>query len=145
MEGYYSPKVKKFSTLLDAVLVKALEIKTKDQLFARPRLVVDDDLPFYVVIKTKPECLDEFDLLANELKYLFREDTIVHLNTNNLIILSSFLNKTSSVSNYLKTYVPYKRQNYCLIGFGISLSDQNFLDLGDYQMISSVSQLRRGK
>ena len=129
--------------LLEEVLAKALEMTERGRLSARARLVVDDELPFYVVVKTEPDRLEELDLLAGELKSLFGEAATVHLNGNNLAVLPPYLDKGPAAAHFLKTHVPFERSAYLLLGLGDSLSDLGFLDLCDFRMVPASSQLGR--
>jgi hypothetical protein len=127
--------------LLEEVLDRALALASREKLSARPRLVTDDGLPFYVVVKTDPGALHELEWLAAELGRSFGHAATIHLNGNNLAILPKYLDKGPAVTHFIKACLPAPRDGRLILGLGDSRSDLGFLSLCDFQLIPSAGQL----
>jgi len=107
----------------------------------RCRIIIDHDAPVYVSVKAGRSSRCDW---LHEMKQEFIRDWSqhagdIHLNGNNLAFLPVFADKAAAVS-FLKGIL-----GDCLyIGVGDSYSDQGFLNLCDFQMIPSNSQIVNG-
>ncbi|MDR2141102.1 MAG: hypothetical protein LBR11_04815 [Deltaproteobacteria bacterium] len=133
------PQARAASDFLKAAQAKAQTLIQRDGFLARARIIEDQGLPFYVVIKTQPDNLHELALLAMDLRK-FSRVAKVYLNGNNLAILPQYLDKAPAASYFLANQVPPAGERLCLT-IGDSRSDLGFLALGDFQVIPTRSQL----
>ncbi|MDR1546483.1 MAG: hypothetical protein LBU12_07225, partial [Deltaproteobacteria bacterium] len=127
------------------LLTEALYLLQKaidgEGLAARPRLVSDAGLIFYVLVKTAPERLGELEELEGRLAATFGGRAVVRRNGNNLALLPPFLDKGAAVERFIERHLPGGRRSHLILGLGDSLTDRGFLALGDYFMVPVRSQL----
>ena len=127
--------------LLEA-LAGAEELAGKRGLGCRIRLISDQGLDFYVLVKTlngRPEELDEIAALFSE----FFCDLTLHRNGGILAALPPFLNKARALPYHLEKHLGHLGPDRLVLGFGDSLTDVDFMRLCDYLIIPSGSQLER--
>ncbi len=113
-------------------------------LAARPRLVDDLGLPFYVLLKDPHKvaaCLDAIEQEA-VLPWLAGEgrDFCLHRNGNNLAILPQVLNKARAVE-YLQARLRDEHGDIMTFGMGDSRSDARFMAACDYAIVPRGTQL----
>ncbi|MDR1872563.1 MAG: hypothetical protein LBS60_11705 [Deltaproteobacteria bacterium] len=140
-------RTKPLTLAANNLLTESLALTTQEihnlQFFARARIISDCDLPFYLVVKTKPERLFELEVLRDLLARRFKNEANIYLNDNNLALLPKFLDKKYAVEYFVDTYLRNESDDLLLFGMGDSFSDLGFLNLCDYQLIPSASQLGR--
>lgn len=103
-------------------------------------IVNENQLPLFIVIKTN---LDNDDILSDlhaNLQERLPAEWRMHRNGNNLAYLPTWLNKRHA-AKYLIEKIRADRPDVPIIGFGDSLSDVGFIDLCDYAMTPTRSQL----
>jgi len=111
----------------------------------RVQIVVDHELALYVVVKHRDAdnlSLSRFShdvVMGSE---LVRRKYRVHLNDNNLAILPRWLDKAHAV-RYLQGIYRQQHADAVFFGMGDSLSDRDYLQLCDYALVPSGSQLHR--
>jgi hydroxymethylpyrimidine pyrophosphatase-like HAD family hydrolase len=110
----------------------------------RIRLIEDFGLTFYLVIKYEERHYQPLDELLKTIvePYLKKEnlDFYCHLNDNNLAVLPGFLNKAHAV-NFLQQELKTLYHDYISFGMGDSLTDMPYMQLCDYFMTPSNSQI----
>lgn len=98
---------------------------------------VDD---FYIVIKNRDKKNLLFENqnkdLAISIKEKLDDEYFVHFNNNNIAILPYFLDKKFATGYLIEKYQPV-----LTLGIGDSLSDLNFMNLCDFKIIPSRSQI----
>lgn len=142
--SYITPKSIKSDPLLKEAVSIINDYITKERLKARVRIVSDCNLNFYIVSKTDQDCLDELTYLSEILKKHFSQYANVYLNDNNLSFLPLYLNKSLAVEYFIKSNLKLDnkpKEKFLLLGMGDSISDTDFLDLCDYQIVPTKSQL----
>ncbi|WP_303713906.1 sucrose-6-phosphate hydrolase [Brevundimonas naejangsanensis] len=103
-------------------------------------IVSESDLDLYVVVKSNvQEDLILVDL-ADQLEHRLPKGWRRHINGNNLAFLPPWLNKRDAVS-YLMKHIRSQSPEAPIIGIGDSLSDVGFMDLCDFAMTPTQSQL----
>jgi hypothetical protein len=135
------PMAKDSSGLLNEALAFSLELVRSQSLLAKPRIIKDAELPFYLVIKTKGDPLFELNLLKSKLSQFLDSAVNIYLNGNNLSILPKYLDKGPAVEYFMNKRLPYPKEDSLILGLGDSFSDLGFLNLCDYQIIPTASQL----
>jgi hydroxymethylpyrimidine pyrophosphatase-like HAD family hydrolase len=103
-------------------------------------LVQEGDLDLYLVVKSN---IDEGDILKDvepSLNAMMPEGWRVHRNGNNLAYLPPWLNKREA-AHYLIEAARAENDDLLVIGIGDSHSDVGFMDLCDYAMTPTTSQL----
>lgn len=103
-------------------------------------LVREDDLDLYLVVKSN---IDDGHILAiaePDLASRLPEGWRVHRNGNNLAFLPPWLNKRDA-AQYLIGAIHAADPDRLVIGIGDSHSDVGFMDLCDYAMTPTTSQL----
>lgn len=103
-------------------------------------LVQEDDLDLYLVVKSN---IDEGDILQDVepmLNSMLPEGWRTHRNGNNLAFLPPWLNKRDA-AHYLIENARADNDDLLVIGIGDSHSDVGFMDLCDYAMSPTTSQL----
>jgi hypothetical protein len=104
------------------------------------RLIVDFDLPLYVVMKHARADSAVLERIRQEmLSGLNPGRFFVHANDNNLSVVPGFLGKEHAVQHILDTYLePGPRLT---LGMGDSLTDAPFVQLCDYVLVPAGCQL----
>lgn len=105
-------------------------------------VVSENGLPLYIVIKSNYHDETALAGLADRLADHLPRGWRRHLNGNNLAFLPGWLNKRHAVL-YMMTKIRAERPNVPIIGVGDSLSDAGFMDLCDFAMMPTTSQLWR--
>jgi hydroxymethylpyrimidine pyrophosphatase-like HAD family hydrolase len=103
-------------------------------------LVQEGDLDLYLVVKSN---IDEGDILKDvepTLNAMLPEGWRTHRNGNNLAFLPPWLNKRDA-AQYLIENARASDDDLLVIGIGDSHSDVGFMDLCDYAMTPTTSQL----
>jgi hydroxymethylpyrimidine pyrophosphatase-like HAD family hydrolase len=103
-------------------------------------LVQEGDLDLYLVVKSN---IDEGDILKDvepSLNAMLPEGWRTHRNGNNLAFLPPWLNKRDAAL-YLIENARAENDDLLVIGIGDSHSDVGFMDLCDYAMTPTTSQL----
>ncbi|OZA72329.1 MAG: sucrose-6-phosphate hydrolase, partial [Sphingomonadales bacterium 39-62-4] len=103
-------------------------------------LVQEGDLDLYLVVKSN---IDEGDILVDvepTLNAMLPEGWRTHRNGNNLAFLPPWLNKRDA-AQYLIENARASDDDLLVIGIGDSHSDVGFMDLCDYAMTPTTSQL----
>jgi hydroxymethylpyrimidine pyrophosphatase-like HAD family hydrolase len=108
------------------------------------RLIEDLGITFYLSIKHEERHYQSLDSLLTEVvePYLKEKqlDFYCHLNDNNLAVLPNFLNKAYAVS-FLQKELDKKYVEYLTFGIGDSLTDMPYMQLCDYFITPSNSQI----
>lgn len=110
------------------------------QLGAQARIVVDFDMPLYLVIKhpkKDPDVLTriERDFFADR----WRDRFYVHRSENNLSLVPHYLRKEHAVRYVIERGA--LREQTMLVGMGDSRTDAGFLQLCDFILLPGQSQL----
>ncbi|GFE77330.1 sucrose-6-phosphate hydrolase [Novosphingobium sp. TCA1] len=104
-------------------------------------VVAEGDLDLYIVIKSNTgENGADLQDLETQLSRHFPADWRIHRNGNNLAFLPSWLNKREA-ARYLIEQLRAADEDRPVIGIGDSHSDVGFMDLCDYAMTPTTSQL----
>jgi hydroxymethylpyrimidine pyrophosphatase-like HAD family hydrolase len=127
------------------MLQQYVKVETaKQNIPLRIRLIEDFGLSFYLVIKYEERHYQPLDeLLNNIVEPYLREkhlDFYCHLNDNNLAVLPKFLNKACAV-DFLQQELKTQYIEYLSFGIGDSLTDMPYMQLCDYFMTPSNSQI----
>ena len=138
-----APKAAKASPILSEALAEARKLVERGRLSAKPRIIEDDGLPFYLLAKTDPGALEELSHLSESLAPIFEEDLSVYLSGNNLSFTPKYLGKAKAAAYFLSAHVPFDRGSFLLLGLGDSFQDLELLSMCDYQIVPSQSQLGR--
>lgn len=130
------------------MLERALEISArasgKLRSDARARLVGDMGAVFYMVAKSPSRDLGALGLLKSELESELAGEARIWMNGNNLAVLPPFLDKGPAVARFMDRHLPWPRGETLALGLGDSASDLGFLELCDFRMFPSASQLGAG-
>jgi hydroxymethylpyrimidine pyrophosphatase-like HAD family hydrolase len=103
-------------------------------------IVTEDGLDLYIVIKCNKGEVAELAQLGERLAARVPEGWRLHTNGNNLAFLPPWLNKRHAVA-YLIERIRAENPDVPLIGIGDSHSDAGFMDLCDFAMTPTNSQL----
>jgi len=103
-------------------------------------IVAEDGLDLYVVIKSNHDDTTGLAELGDRLGAALPDGWRLHANGNNLAFLPGWLNKRHAVA-YLIDGVRAENPGVPLIGIGDSLSDAGFMDLCDFAVTPTNSQL----
>jgi hydroxymethylpyrimidine pyrophosphatase-like HAD family hydrolase len=103
-------------------------------------IVTEDGLDLYIVIKCNKGEVAELAQLGERLAARVPEGWRLHTNGNNVAFLPAWLNKRHAVA-YLIERVRAENPGVPLIGIGDSHSDAGFMDLCDFAMTPTNSQL----
>jgi len=103
-------------------------------------IVSEDGLDLYVVIKSNSGDAAALAALGARLGAALPPGWRMHANSNNLALLPGWLNKRHAVA-YLIDRVRAENPGVPLIGVGDSLSDAGFMDLCDFAVTPTNSQL----
>lgn len=105
----------------------------------RHRIIWDAGLPLYLSVKHNAGAAEEMVRLAAAVSPSVPEGWTVHLNGNNMALLPPFLGKAPAVSHFLKRFVG--EGPALTIGVGDSLTDVRFMELCDYAVTPTQSQI----
>ncbi|MDQ7090124.1 MAG: HAD family hydrolase [Methylococcales bacterium] len=130
-------------------LTKYVETMAKTQSIPlKIRLVADFGLTFYLSIKHHDRDPEVLKAVSNQIikPYLNAQqlDFYCHLNDNNLAVFPQFLNKAPAVS-YLLQQFNQTYANYLSFGVGDSLTDMPYMQLCDYFITPTNSQILQKK
>ena len=143
--GWYNimqPQCARFNPTLHGVLELANATIAQLGLDCRARIVSDDGLDFYVVVKNYNGQQQQLESVASAFaKNIDLKILRVHRNDNNLAVLPAFLDKAAAVTYCLDNLYHVKRQETLLIGMGDSLSDKPCMQLCVYMIMPAQSQL----
>ena len=128
--------------LLAAMLASAEKIIRDRRLNCRARIIGDNGLDFYVVIKNCNSRLQELKTIMNELKKMnFRLEAQIYLNDNNLSLRPRFLDKSEATAYFTRNHIAPENSGLPLIGLGDSFSDLKFMGQCDFLMVPGNSQI----
>jgi hypothetical protein len=120
----------------------ALRLEEEQHLGTYARVVVDFDMPLYLVVKHKGGDAARLEPVRQALEASeARERFFLHHNDNNLSLVPRFLGKEKAVRHVLQRY--FASEPVLTIGMGDSLTDAPFLDLCDYSVMPRACQLAR--
>lgn len=124
---------------------RADKIIEREGLCCRARIIGDDGLDLYLVVKNFDNHVEQLDTVReNLLDFATANGMSVFANDNNLSVLPSTLNKAAAVSYVLDTRLRPEHGEMLAIGMGDSHSDVDFLRLCDFMLIPSRSQIAKG-
>jgi hydroxymethylpyrimidine pyrophosphatase-like HAD family hydrolase len=103
-------------------------------------VVEEGGLDLYIVIKSNQDDAGRLVTLAEECSGSIPDGWRVHANGNNLAFLPGWLNKRNAVA-YLIEKMLAEAPDTPLIGIGDSISDVGFMDLCDFAVAPTSSQL----
>lgn len=127
---------------LAEILALAEKIVRDRRLSCRARIIGDNGLDFYVVIKNYNSRVEELKTVMNEMKKLnFSQEARIYLNDNNLSIRPYFLDKSEAVTYFTTAYIISENPGLPLIGMGDSLSDLDFMRRCDFMLIPGGSHI----
>jgi len=121
---------------------KAEAFSNQNGLGCRIRLITDQEIDFYLQVKSLNGRNEELD----EIRALFEEDFqdfLIYRNDNNLALLPSFLNKARALRFHLDKHLEPLGPDRLVLALGDSLADVEFMKLCDYMIIPVGSQLER--
>jgi predicted mannosyl-3-phosphoglycerate phosphatase (HAD superfamily) len=136
------PQASRIAQELERVQEQLTALIDRRHLGARVRLIMDFDLPLYVVVKHPDEDLASLHALREEL--LPALDTaafFIHHNDNNLSVVPRFLGKEKAVRYVLEN--DFGGEPILTLGLGDSLTDLPFLQICDCAAFPGYSQLGR--
>ena len=114
------------------------------QLGVYARLIVDFDMPLYVVVKDLQGDAAKLEAIRAYLETaLDREQFFLHANDNNLSIVPRFLGKERAVRYILDTR--FQGEAVLTVGMGDSFTDAGFMGLCDYSVLPRGCQLARSR
>lgn len=115
------------------------------RLDVRTRVIGHAGMAFYVVIKnTHPEhCVLQRVRQAGEALLHVAADWRVHHNGNNLAFIPTVLNKAHAVRHIIDTVIVPQGRDFLTIGMGDSLIDTDFMNICDYAIVPSGSQIQK--
>ena len=133
------PRALELSRELHALHREAERISASRQLGVYSRVIVDFEMPLYVVVKHLEGVAGKLQLLRAELTPFVGEGFTIHCNDNNLSIVPRFLDKEHAVRYVIAHY--FGSEPVLTIGMGDSLSDAGFLEVCDYSFMPRACQL----
>ena len=116
--------------------------ETLDGKTFRHWVVVENDLPLYIVIKSNAGLTVELTELAELHRHQVPSGWRRHANGNSLTYMPSWLNKRHAVG-YMIEQIRKTEPGRAILGVGDSLSDVGFMDLCDFAMAPTTSQFWR--
>ncbi len=140
-------KLSPFQKTMEDILQRLIDFAAAQHLQIRPRLITQDNLHFYVVIKNQDPENDHLPFIVESASvFLDRaEDWFVHHNDNNVAFIPLCLNKGYALKYYIDTYIEPLGEEYMTFGFGDSLVDLDFMGLCDYALVPRTSQIKKMK
>jgi hypothetical protein len=135
------PRALELHQELQALHREAERINASRHLGVYARVIVDFDMPLYVVIKHLEGDGSKLLPLQAELAPLVGEQFRIHANDNNLSIVPRFLGKEHAVRHIIAHH--FGNEPLLTLGMGDSLSDAGFLDVCDYGFMPRGCQLAR--
>lgn len=102
--------------------------------------VVQADIELYYCIKSNTDDMARLEDIKETIAPLLGDGWRVHLNGNNLAFLPPWLNKRNAVQ-YLMDNFDGDESMRPIVGFGDSKSDTGFMDLCDYALTPTNSQI----
>jgi hydroxymethylpyrimidine pyrophosphatase-like HAD family hydrolase len=113
------------------------------RLAARVKIISDDSLDFFLVVKTAPAKLRELNFLRDELTQAYPNLGRIFLNGHNLSLLPNYLGKAKAVQYFIQRLWEPDGDERLVLGLGDSLADREFLALCDYILTPSRGQLAK--
>ncbi len=140
-------KLLPFQASMENILQRILEFAALQHLEIRPRLITQDGLHFYVVIKNMDPENDHLPIIVESSGTFLDapKDWFVHHNDNNVAFIPCCLNKAYALRYYIDTYINPLGEKYMTLGFGDSLIDLDFMALCDYALVPQNSQIKKIK
>ncbi len=140
-------KLSPFQKPMEDILQRLIDFAAEQHLEIRPRLIAQDSLHFYVVIKNKDPENDHLPFIVESASVFLdtAEDWFVHHNDNNVAFIPLCLNKAHALKYYIDTYIKPLGEEYMTFGFGDSLVDLDFMSLCDYALVPQTSQIKKMK
>ncbi|CCG42705.1 HAD family hydrolase [Magnetospirillum molischianum] len=105
----------------------------------RHRIIRDAGLPLYISVKHNAVDGGDMARLATAVSPAVPEGWTIHLNGNNMALLPPFLGKAPAVAFFLERFVG--GGPVLTVGVGDSLTDVGFMELCDYAVAPSKSQI----
>jgi hypothetical protein len=105
-------------------------------------IVKENRLALYIVIKSESGNGNGLDMASAEARELLPREWRIHLNDNNLALLPPWVNKRHAAAHMIAT-VRDEVPGTPIIGVGDSTSDVGFMDLCDFAVTPTRSQLWR--
>ena len=128
------PQLGEIADLLHHLHGKVEQLIAQRGLGVSARVVVDFDMPLYLVMKHAAGDASKLEPIRDELQALAGgERFFIHFNDNNLALVPSVLGKERAVRHVLTTY--FADEPVVTLGVGDSLSDAPFLDLCDFSVL----------
>lgn len=94
---------------------------------------------FYLSIKNKdPKDKEAMKLLYSEVQKLVNDEYFIHFNNNNIALVPEFIGKKHTAQYFIEKYEPEMT-----IGMGDSISDLKFMELCDFKIVPSKSQIEK--
>jgi hydroxymethylpyrimidine pyrophosphatase-like HAD family hydrolase len=124
--------------LMADLLAGVAEQARKDRIDVRHRVISDAGLPLYISVKHNAANGAETAQLAAAVSPLVPADWTLHVNAHNMALLPPFLSKAAAVSFFLDRFVSGP---VLTIGVGDSLTDLGFMDLCDFAIAPTTSQI----
>lgn len=104
--------------------------------------VAEQDLDLYVVVKSNVDEGAALEVVASRFAEAGPTGWRMHRNGNNLALLPSWLSKRAAVSHLIGLF-RREKPHTLMVGVGDSSSDAGFMDLCDFAMTPTGSQLWR--
>lgn len=142
MESKIQPVLPELETLETEVIQYA----ERNNIDYKVRLISDFGLTFYLSVKHKQRdnaaLKTLLDDVVNPCLAFSSTELYCHLNDNNLAVLPKFLNKAPAVS-YLQKQLDEEHEEYLSFGMGDSLTDMPYMQLCDYFVTPTNSQIMK--
>lgn len=129
-----------------------LEIVRQNVLTSVVRAIEDPEnkLTFYILVKNLDQHKEHLEIIYKNLKENFASSLPcppwrIHYNDNNLAFIPNCLNKAGGLKYYLDNYIKEKDKPFVSIGTGDSLEDLSFINLCQYALIPSDSQISQNR
>ena len=146
-QGWYQkiePQVNAMLPDLKALEAHVQQFANQQQVPYNIRLISDFGLTFYLLVKHQERDKNTLKMLYEQVISPYIEsqqlDFYCHLNDNNLAVLPKFLNKAPAVS-FLQEQLEKEHKEYLSFGMGDSLTDVPYMQLCDYFITPTNSQI----
>ena len=138
-QTYIAPLVKQHRDFLFVAAKSVKDFAELQEIDVRIRIVSDAGYDFYVSIKHNQSHVGELDRIVEFMQAHLPSDWRIHFNDNNVGLLPPYLGKEYAVSWFIERYINVR--DSLIIGVGDSLTDADFMALGDYAIMPPRSQL----
>ena len=124
---------------MDGLLGSVADAAAGHRVDVRHRIIRDAGLPLYISVKHNAGDGGETARLATVVSPAVPEGWTIHVNGNNMALLPPFLGKAAAVAFFMERFVG--EGPVLTVGVGDSLTDVGFMELCDYAVAPTKSQI----